>query len=50
MSDLDLDELRSELDEFAEPVKKDGRAARQDRIIAGFNEIQRFVEKHGRVP
>lgn len=47
MSDLDLDELRSELDDFAEPEKKGGRSPRDERIIAGFEEIQRFVEKHG---
>jgi len=50
MSDLDLDELRSELEEFAQPEKKGGRTAREERIIAGFDEIQRFVEKHGRAP
>jgi hypothetical protein len=50
MSDLDLDELRSELDDFAQPEKKGGRSAREERIIAGFDEIQRFVEKHGRAP
>jgi T5orf172 domain len=50
MSDLDLDELRSELDEFAQPEKKGGRSAREERIIAGFEEIQRFVGKNGRAP
>jgi hypothetical protein len=50
MSDIDLDELRSELDEFAEPEKKGGRSPREERIIAGFEEIQRFVEKHGHAP
>jgi hypothetical protein len=50
MSDMDLDELRSELDDFAEPEKKGGRSAREERVIAGFEEIQRFVEKHGRTP
>lgn len=50
MSDLDLDELRSELDEFAQPEKKGGRSAREERIIGGFEEIQRFVEKHGHAP
>jgi hypothetical protein len=48
--DLDLDELRSELDEFAQPEKKGGRSAHEERIIAGFEEIQRFVEKQGRAP
>lgn len=50
MSDLDLDELRAELDEFAQPEKKGGRSPREERIIAGFEEIQRFVEKQGRAP
>jgi T5orf172 domain len=50
MSDIDLDELRSELSEFAEPEKKGGRSPREERIIAGFEEIQRFVEKHGHAP
>jgi hypothetical protein len=50
MSDIDLDELRSELSDFAEPEKKGGRSPREERIIAGFEEIQRFVEKHGHPP
>ena len=50
MSDLDLDELRSELEDFAQPEKKGGRSAREERIIAGFEDVQRFVEKHGRAP
>src|SRR6202163_811199 len=50
MSDIDLDKLRSELDDFAEPEKKGGRSPREERIIAGFEEIQRFVKKHGRAP
>lgn len=47
---LDLDELRAELDKFAQPEKKGGRSPREERIIAGFEEIQRFVEQHGRAP
>src|SRR5437667_8431408 len=50
MTDLDLDELRSELDDFAQPEKKGRRSAREERIIAGFEEIQRFVEKYGHAP
>jgi len=34
----------------AEPEQKSGRAAREERIIAGFEDIQRFVEEHGRAP
>lgn len=50
MTDLDLDELRAELDDFAQPEKKGGRSAREERIIAGFEEVQRFVDQHGCVP
>jgi hypothetical protein len=50
MSDLDLDELRSELDDFAQPEKQGGRSPREERIIAGFEEIQRFVENNGHPP
>ena len=50
MSDLDLDDLRNELEDFAKPKKEGGRSAREERIIAGFEEIQRFVETHGRAP
>lgn len=46
----DLDELRAELDEFAQPEKKVGRSPREERIIAGFEDIQRFVEQHGHAP
>ncbi|MER9250498.1 GIY-YIG nuclease family protein [Mesorhizobium sp. M0598] len=50
MSNLDLDDLRAELDDFARPEKKGGRSPREERIIAGFGEIQRFVERHGHPP
>ena len=50
MSDIDLDELRSELSDFAEPEKKGGRSPREERIIAGFEEIQRFVDEHRHAP
>jgi Meiotically Up-regulated Gene 113 (MUG113) protein len=50
MSDLDLDELRAELDDFAQPEARGGRSPREERIIAGFEEIQRFVEQHGHAP
>ena len=50
MSDPNLDELAEELAEFAEPEKKNGRPPREERIIAGFEEIQRFVEKNGHAP
>lgn len=50
MSDLDLDELRAELDDFAVAEKKGGRSPREERVIAGFEEIQRFAATHGRAP
>ena len=46
----DLDALAAELLEFAEPEKKTGKSARDERIIAGFEEIQRFYDQHGHVP
>jgi hypothetical protein len=50
MSDLDLDDLRAELADFAQPEVRGGRSAREERMIAGFEEIQRFVEQQGNVP
>ena len=50
MSDLDIDELRAELGDFAKPGKKSERTPREERIIAGFEEIQRFVAQRGREP
>ena len=51
MSDNDdLDELAADLQEFAPPEKSSGRPPREERIIAGFEEVQRFVEQHGRAP
>lgn len=50
MSDLGLDDLRAELADFAQPKKQGGRTPHEQRIIAGFEEIQRFVEQHGREP
>jgi hypothetical protein len=44
------DALREELGVEAETKKAASRTAREERIIAGFEEIQRFVEQHGRVP
>jgi hypothetical protein len=50
MSDSELDALAAELAEFAPPENKGGRQASEERVIAGFEEIQRFTEKHGRAP
>ena len=49
-NEFDLDELEAELSDFATSDKKNGRTPLDDRIIAGFEDIQRFVERHGRAP
>ena len=50
MSDIDLDELAGELSDFAKPEKQATRSPREERIIAGFEEVQRFVDENGRLP
>ena len=49
ITDEDL-ELLGELGVDTAPTASGGRTAREQRIIAGFEEIQRFVEEHGRKP
>ena len=44
------DALLAELGVEVEPTKAARRTPRDERIIAGFEEIQRFVETHGRAP
>ena len=47
----DLDELYDELSDLHSPKKEGGsRSAREERIIAGFKDIERFFEQHGHVP
>lgn len=46
----DLDDLASELEDFAPTDKKVGNSPRAERIIAGFEEIQRFYDEHKRLP
>lgn len=50
MSKSDLDELEAELFEFAAPEKASGRPLQEERIIAGFEGIQRFFKQHQRIP
>lgn len=50
MSDLTDDELLAELGVDTEPESKGGRSHREQRIIAGFEDILRFFEAHGRAP
>ncbi|HHM6001764.1 TPA: GIY-YIG nuclease family protein [Pseudomonas aeruginosa] len=49
-NEFDLDELEAELSDFATSDKKTGRTPREERVIAGFEDIQRFVEQHGHAP
>ncbi|WP_312145361.1 GIY-YIG nuclease family protein [Brevundimonas sp.] len=51
MSDLSLDDLRSELADFAPEEKAAATyTPREERILAGFEDIMRFYEEHGRAP
>ncbi len=51
MSDFDLDDLAGELADFAPAKKKQATyTAREERVIAGFEDIERFYEEHGRLP
>lgn len=49
ITDEDLD-LLGELGVDAAPTASGGRPAREQRIIAGFEEIERFYTEHGRLP
>ncbi len=42
--------LLGQLGVDTKPKKKAAHTAREQRIIAGYEEIERFVEKHGRLP
>src|SRR5690606_40413 len=51
MADLSLDDLRAELADFAPAETKTATyTAREERIIAGFEDIVRFFEEHGHAP
>lgn len=50
MADLDDDELLEALGVEVAPVKTGGRTPREERIIAGFEDILRFHAEHGRAP
>ena len=50
MAELSDEELLEALGVTAEPEKKAKRTPREERIIAGFEDIQRFVEEHGHAP
>ncbi len=48
-TDEDLD-LLGELGVDAAPTQSVGRSAAEQRVIAGFEEVERFVQEHGRAP
>lgn len=51
ISEIDDESLMRELaEDFGVEDKPSGRSALEQRILAGFEEIERFVEQHGRLP
>ena len=50
MADLDDDELLDALGVDATPLKASSHTPREERIIAGFEDILRFHQTHGRAP
>jgi hypothetical protein len=50
MKDPSIDELAEQLTDFAVQESTAGRPPREARIVSGFEEIQRFISEHGRVP
>jgi len=51
MGDLTLDDLRAELADFAPAgAKNTTYTPREERIIAGFEDITRYFDEHGRAP
>jgi hypothetical protein len=50
MADMDDDELLDALGVEVTPLKASSRTPREERIIAGFEDILRFHQSHGRAP
>ena len=50
MSDLTADELLDALGVEVTPVKTSALTPFEERVIAGFEDIQRFFEEHKRLP
>jgi hypothetical protein len=50
MADMNDDDLLEALGVEAAPTKASTHTAQQERLVAGFEDILRFVETHGRVP
>ena len=50
MAEIDEDELLADLGLEVTPLKAASRSPREERIIAGFDDILRFHQTHGRAP
>jgi hypothetical protein len=50
MAEMDADELLEALGVEVAPLKSSSRTPREERIIAGFEDILRFYQAHGRAP
>ena len=50
MADIDEDELLADLGLEVAPIKTGSRTPREERIIAGFEDILRFYQTQGRAP
>lgn len=50
MAEMDDDDLLAALGVDVEPVKSGSRTPQEERIIAGFEDILRFYQTHGRLP
>ena len=50
MAEMDDDELLDALGVEVAPLKTSSRTPREERIIAGFEDVLRFFQTHGRVP
>ncbi len=50
MAEIDEDELLADLGLEVAPLKASSRTPREERIIAGFEDILRFHQAHGRAP
>ena len=49
-ADMDDDELLDALGVEVAPLKTSSRTPREERIIAGFEDVLRFYQAHGRAP
>lgn len=50
MADMDDEELLAALGVEVAPAKSGGRTPQEERLIAGFEDILRFIEAHGQAP